>query len=53
MKIEGLLPLTDEQRAALDEFRREMEERVIPEIVETVRRRQELARESSHWTIGA
>lgn len=46
--IEGLEPVDPK---ALEAFQVEMEQRVIPEIVETVRRRQRDAAESRHWII--
>ena len=47
--IEGLKPV---EPSVLAEFRRAMNEEVIPEIVKTVRERERLARESRHWIIG-
>ena len=50
-EIKGLTPLSPEQRKVIEEFRREMEEEVIPEIVNAVERRQELAAESRTWQL--
>lgn len=49
--IEGLQPLNAEQRRAMEEFGRMMEDEVIPEIVRTMRRRAELAQASRHWIL--
>ena len=46
--IEGLEPVDPK---AIEAFRAEMEQRVIPEIVETLHRRQRDAAESRHWII--
>ena len=47
--IEGLEPVDPE---VLKVFKQEMEEQVIPEIVETIRRRHRDAVESRKWIIG-
>lgn len=39
--------------AVLSDFKREMEEHVIPEVVKVIRRRHELAQESRKWIIGS
>src|SRR5580692_3740670 len=46
--VEGLKPLTPEQRKALGEYEREMEECGIPEILADFARRANLAQEA--WT---
>jgi len=49
MTEDGSLTLADE--AALVEFKRAMQEEVIPEIVRVVQMRQELAQESRQWIV--
>jgi hypothetical protein len=44
--IPGLRPLTESERAALDEFCRTMREEVVPQIAEDVLEREILAFES-------
>jgi hypothetical protein len=43
--------LTKADRKALADFQRKMNEEVIPEIVEAVYRRQQLAAESRKWQL--
>lgn len=50
-EIPGLQPLSDEAKESLVAFQKAMEEEVIPEIVKTMRRRQELAIESRNWVL--
>ncbi len=45
LKELGLVPLTAEQRKALEEYEREMD-KAIPEIIEAVEKRQRLADEA-------
>lgn len=47
--IEGLEPVDPK---VIEAFKTEMEQRVIPEIVETVHRRHQDAVESRKWIIG-
>lgn len=47
--IDGLQPVDP---GSIEEFRRTMNEEVIPEIVKVVRERERLAQESLHWIIG-
>jgi len=47
--IDGLEPVDPK---ILDAFRKEMQEKVIPEIVKNQTRQTELARESRHWIVG-
>ena len=52
LALHGLRPLTVEEQAVLDAFTSEMQNVVIPEIVETMRTRAKLAIESRQWVIG-
>lgn len=46
LNLKGVRPLTKKERKVIEDFQREMNDVVIPEIVEAVYRRQVLAAES-------